>query len=172
MVHKINAYEAEEILNVILGNALLDGFTYSRDNYLLRFYVPPHTIYRGQKVPFDLFLNIQSICQWRIGAKQDWEKSVSKFYRADLTEPIEPVFSFELSALMWNKEHGGIIEKVICAEKSIRFIFMKDREIFIQNESEYADNVWMLWGLGKSPDDAEWLLAWNDSDKYIFRCPI
>jgi len=171
-MNKINIHEAEEILNIILENAELDGFAYSRDTYSLRFNTSPNAVYKEQGVPFELTLNVQSTCRWRIGTEQDWEKNVSELYREDLTEPTEPIFSFALSALLWDKKYGGTIEKVVCDENFIKFILMKDREIFIQNESEYADNIWMLWGLGKSSDDAEWLLAWNNFDKYIFRCPL
>jgi len=163
---KITSDEAQDVFNVALAGANLQGFAYNRDNYSLYFDIAVinNITYQGYNFPSVMILNIESVCQWRIGTKQHWDKLIIEKHRADLAEP-------ELSALLWDKKYGGLIEKVLCDKDSIKIILRGNREIFILNHSQYPNNVWEFCEAKTYHDVAGWLLAWNDSDGYFLRTP-
>ena len=164
----ISASNAEDILNIILADASLCGFSYGRDCWHINFRLDSNAVYQGHKLPHEMILRIES--QWHIGTTENWDKSVKKLYRADLIEPIEPILAYELTALMWNKDYGygDDIKSVSCCDDLIKLTLKEEREIVIMNKCE---NMIVAWCISDNMDEhkSTWSLAWDSG--FHFRCP-
>ena len=162
-----NKIEVQRILNMILVESQLYGFSYTKDFYSLYFGLMPNRIFREYKFPTEIALTIAS--KWLIGNAQEWNTKVERMRKNDLLEPVEPVIAYELTSLLWCKKYGGSIEKVLCNNDSIKINLKGNREFTILNQPEF-EMSWAFHESGKTWYTSKWFLGW--SNKYSFHLPI